>query len=533
MKFTVNKRYLILPVSYDVSVKKVMFYRHDKMVYDMVARLDNINPDTYYYIDLGRFSGQELTLCIEPDMKIDIRLSDKPDMKGIYKEKYRPAAHFSAMRGWTNDPNGLVYADGIYHMFFQHNPAGRDWGNMHWGHAVSTDLMHWEEKEEVLFIDETGTMFSGSGIIDERNLTGLKETEHSPILLYYTAAGGASELSKGRHFTQCLAFSTDGGRTFKKYSGNPLIKESIDDNRDPKVVYCPERECYYLALYLKDSLYALFTSKDLLNWELRQELTLPEDAECPDLYPLYPDGGSEKYWVFSGASDRYYIGKFNDEGFFVPVQPAKRLHYGTNSYAAQTFSGIQDGRTVRIAWNTSKIPGTPFNCAMCTPTQMSLKTIRDEIMLCSEPVGEIEKLYANHREIKDKIIEKGGSFSCKLEGKAQDIRLKLVSKDNSPFRISLLGSEFTVIPGENCLKYKNVTMPLFIRNDCVRLRLITDTNAVEVYADRGEAFICVEHVADYNLDKMIISSDSDDIIVREIKIDTLRNIWETREKTNS
>lgn len=525
LKFTVNKRYLVLPVSYDVRVKKVLFYRDDKMVYDMVARLDNICPDTYYYIDVGRFLGEELTLKIEPDMDIDIRQTDKPDTQGIYKEKYRPAAHFSAARGWINDPNGLVYVNGVYHMFFQHNPAGRDWGNMHWGHAVSTDLMHWEEKDIVLFIDEMGTMFSGSGIVDERNLTGLKETEQNPILLYYTAAGGASELSKGRHFTQCMAFSTDGGKTFKKYAGNPLITESMDDNRDPKVVYCPERECYYLALYLKDNLYALFISKDLLNWTLHQELILPETSECPDLYPLYLDSGEEKYWVFSGANDRYFVGKFNEDGLFIPVQPAKRLHYGTNSYAAQTFSGIY-GRTIRMSWNTSRIPGTPFNCAMCTPTEMSLKTIQNEIRLCSEPVREIETLYANHWEVKNKKIDKGGILSCGLEGKAQDIRLCLASNENSAFRISLLGMEFEVIPNENCLKCKDSTMPLFMHQDCIKLRIITDTNAVEVYADQGEAFLCVEHVADYNLNKLMISANSNDIIAHEIQIDTLSSIWE-------
>jgi len=168
----------------------------------------------------------------------------------------------------------------------------------------------------------------------------------------------------------------------------------------------------------------------------------------------------------------------------------------------------------------------PFNCAMCTPTEMSLKTIQDEIMLCNMPASEIEKLYTNHWEDRGKIIDKGSELSRQLYGKAHDIRICLTSKSNAAFQLTLLGLKFDVNPQENCIKCKNITMPLFMNMDNIILRIITDTNAVEVYADQGEAFLCTEHTADYNLNKLIISSCNDDIIVHEIKIDTLRSIWE-------
>ncbi|NLK39234.1 MAG: glycoside hydrolase family 32 protein [Clostridiales bacterium] len=528
MKITLNKRYLALPVSYNAREKRVLFYQGERLVFDLTARLDNLSPDTCFYVDMGRFFGEELTVATDPVMDIRISQTNSPELCDLYREKYRPAAHFSAAQGWINDPNGLIHYKGVYHMFFQHNPAGRDWGNMHWGHAVSTDLMHWEEVDIALFPDETGSMFSGSGIEDIHNLTGLKETEHNPILLFYTAAGGKSALSKGKKFTQCMAYSTDGGQTFRKYSGNPLIRETVEGNRDPKVVYNPEAGCYYLALFLKGNRYALYVSKDLINWSWRQELTLQEDGECPDLYPLTLEGEREPYWVFTGASDRYLVGRFDEEGLFQPVQPAMRLHYGTNSYAAQTFSGAPDGRIIRLAWNTARIPGTPFNCAMCTPVEMKLRTVQDEIRLCALPVPEIEGLYANHWETGEKIIRKGDPMLCPLAGKAQDIRISLTFGGGSPFRLSLLGIDFDVHPLDNCLKHKNITMPLFSEKGEIRLRIITDTNGVEVFANRGEAFLCVGHIADYNLDKLIISSKENDITVHKIEIDTLQNIWNNK-----
>jgi levanase/fructan beta-fructosidase len=295
-------------------------------------------------------------LSARTDINLEIKKSNrKYSCEENYKGKYRPEFHFSSQRGWINDPNGLFYYKDMYHMFFQHNPVGCKWGNMHWGHAVSKDLVHWEEKEIALYPDEMGTMFSGSAIVDTKNATGLKKNENDVILLFYTAAGGTdSELSKSQPFTQCLAYSTDGGNTFEKYPENPIVPFIEPGNRDPKVIYHAESDVYTMVLYLADYRYLLLTSKNLLDWKRIQEISLQDDGECPDFYPLPVDGNMENMkWVLSGASDRYLYGSFDGNKFCSEAE-VKRLQYGKlNSYAAQTWSDLSavDTRRIRIAWN--------------------------------------------------------------------------------------------------------------------------------------------------------------------------------------
>ena len=321
MKLKVDRRYLILPVSEHAQVKKLCFEDESgKLLYDLDVRLDPVAAQHIYYADLGRFAGMTLNVRWDPEINFFPQLADElPEAGG---ETFRPYAHFTANRGWINDPNGLVFYEGKYHLFFQHNPVGMHWGNMHWGHAVSDDLVHWEEKETALFPDEFGTMYSGCAVIDEKNVSGLKRSDHDPLLLFYTAAGDRSMLSQGKEHVQCLAYSTDGGETFEKYQGNPIIDHIIGGNRDPKVIFCPELDAYVMALYLDGETYALFRSENLLNWEIMQKIDLPGDDECPDFFPLYL--GGEKYWIFSGASDYYFVGKMAG-GQFVPVQEVQRL----------------------------------------------------------------------------------------------------------------------------------------------------------------------------------------------------------------
>lgn len=246
-----------------------------------------------FYLNVERFAGKEIGLVAEPDIALEIKKSDsKYPLEESYIGKYRSGFHFSSQRGWLNDTSGLVYYKGVYHMFYQHNPVGCKWGNMHWGHAVSRDLVHWEEREIALYPDEMGTMFSRSAIVDTKNVTGLKQNENDVILLYYTAAGNTdSELSRSQPFTQCLAYSVDGGNTFEKYYKNPVVPLIEHENRDPKVVYDPVNDIYVMVLYLAENRYMLLSSSNLLEWKQMHEIILQEDAECPDFYPLPVDDG--------------------------------------------------------------------------------------------------------------------------------------------------------------------------------------------------------------------------------------------------
>jgi sucrose-6-phosphate hydrolase SacC (GH32 family) len=280
MKLLCDSKYIILPVSHQAKKKSLKFFENNILIYDLQIELDFIAPDEEFYLDIERFGGKEIELVSEPDINLEIKKSNrKYSCEENYKGKYRPEFHFSSQRGWINDPNGLFYYKDMYHMFFQHNPVGCKWGNMHWGHAVSRDLVHWEEKEIALYPDEMGTMFSGSAIVDTKNVTGLKKNENDVILLFYTAAGGTdSELSKSQPFTQCLAYSTDGGNTFEKYPENPIVPFIEPGNRDPKVIYHAESDVYTMVLYLADYRYLLLTSKNLLDWKRIQEISLQDDG---------------------------------------------------------------------------------------------------------------------------------------------------------------------------------------------------------------------------------------------------------------
>ena len=480
-----SKRYLVLPVN-DALPKKhyrLLTSDTDTLVYDFDASLDFENPRFDSYADITRFGDAALVLRDDDGAVIPHRESDRfPTMGEIKDGGYlRPAAHFTSLIGWNNDPNGLIYVNGKYHMFYQHNPHSVNWGNMTWGHAVSDDLVHWEELGDILFPDETGTMFSGSAFCDHENAAGFGK---DAVLLFYTAAGGHGELSKGVPFTQCLAYSTDGGFTFTKYEKNPIIPHIIGGNRDPKVEWCSEIERYTLALYLDGYEYALFASDNLLDWERIADIHMEYDNECPDFYKLPVRGldNTEK-WVFSGAHDTYHIGNM-DSGTFTAEQVDLYYHHGSGvSYAAQTFANMDD-RRVKIAWDRVNAPGAVFNSQMGLPVEMFLQYLGGEIApirLGSYPVKEVELLAKEGADITD------GNY-------AADVELE-IADDCGEFDFSCFGIQIHVDP-ENCLYSHNQTLVRLTYTGAKKMRVIFDTLGAEVFADGGLIYSTIGQVAD-------------------------------------
>src|SRR5262245_38978807 len=204
----------------------------------------------------------------------------------LYNEAYRPQFHFSPRENWTNDPNGLVFYQGEYHLFFQHNPFGINWGNMTWGHAVSTDLVHWQQLPNAIEPDSLGTIFSGSAVVDWNNTTGFQRGEEKTLITIYTAAGGTSEASQGQPFTQCIAYSNDRGHTWTKYERNPVLGHMVKENRDPKVVWHAPSRRWIMALYKDGNTFAFFASPDLKTWAHLHNLDVPGCAECPDFFEM-------------------------------------------------------------------------------------------------------------------------------------------------------------------------------------------------------------------------------------------------------
>lgn len=331
----------------------------------------------------------EITDEISKDGFLEEQVSDKQENEHYHlqKEVNRPTVHFTPQTGWMNDPNGLVYENGTYHLYFQYNPYDINWNNMCWGHAISTDLIHWQQLETVLYPDEYGTIFSGSGIRNDKKMLGLSE---EALIFFYTAAGES--------FTQRIAYSTDHGKTLTK-----LPKACLDtvckENRDPKVFWHEETGAYIMVLWLEEKDFGIFRSANLTEWEQTDRIALKDAWECPDLVKIPCENGNEK-WAFFCADGYYFWGDFDGYRFKTDGLQHK-LYLNNNLYAAQTYSGVED-RVVFIPW--LRLPNNQANYtgAMGIPRCLTAKECDGELTIFQEPVREwnniIEKTEKNFIE---------------------------------------------------------------------------------------------------------------------------------------
>ena len=514
MKITVNSKYLVFPVNSRLSKKRLTFSIDGNIVYELNIKLDNTNPDFYAYIDISRFNGKELDINIFPEMKLCFTEDNAMPSEDIYKEPLRPQIHFTAKNGWLNDPNGLIYVDGKYHMFYQHNPCEADWENMHWGHAVSEDMLHWEEKDIALFPDSTGKMYSGSAMLDEKNLLGFNVGDKPAVLLFYTATSP---------YSQHIAYSTDNLETIHKYENNPVVPHITRGNRDPSVVFCREIDAYVMALYLTENFYGILISKDLKNWEKVQEVYLPDDSECPDIFPISTANGTRK-WVIMGAKDTYLVGDFSGN-CFVQCQDHKKLHFGNSSYAGQTISNMPCGRTVRMVWDRGGLRTTAFSSQMMMPYDLELEEINGVYYLSAKPIKEIDSLAVCKSKYENLLIDKDAPQKFCLNNKPHIIKLCGKIKAGTKLDFNLFGYRFLCDLAERKLKYKSFSAPLADFSDDYELTVITDTSSIELYCNGGKAYITDSTAfSDYNLSYLHISSNTD-CTVEKLEITELESVW--------
>ena len=518
MKFTIQKKYLTLPVNPNLTEKKVCLWEEGRLLFDFDCKIDLKSPCFTAYVDVSRFMGRTVELTVSPEMEVSVDFANEMTLEGLYEEPLRPKVHFTVKNGYNNDPNGLIYREGVYHMFFQHNPCAPQWGNMHWGHAVSTDLLHWEELDCALFPDEFGTMYSGSAIEDTENRSGLAEGETSPMLLFYTAAGGRNLLSVGNPHTQCLAYSTDGVH-FQKYNANPVVPHAMESNRDPKVVWVEELGKFLMALYLKEDLYRFYASEDLLTWSVFQDIHIKGDRECPDFYSLLCEG--EKKWVLSGASDLYLVGHF-EQGAFVIEGEEKRLTYSRVSYAAQSFSGIAD-RRVRICWhrNSTLHPSPRFSQQMGIPTEMALRRLNGSCYLSALPIRELATLRDRHYFAEREDLQK--PVRLEVGANPLDIVLQMPYIPDAEIVLSVFGVPIILNTRENQITVANVKMPISVTRERIDLRMIVDTCSMELFADEGRFCCSLICAADGNLPYVELSCGEDSCPAR-LDCYTLRSI---------
>ncbi len=394
-KIEITKPYILLPVCAGKTEIKVSLFLEDeealrKKIHEFMVPVAETDTQTggypcdyYAEIPIHAYLGGQLVVSADaPAAFMDaVQNGEKAD-RDTKTQCPHPIIHFAADTGWTNDPNGLIYADGIYHFYFQYNPFNTSWENMSWGHAVSTDLLHWKQEDTVLFPDESGTMFSGCAVANERGLLGLPK---DALLFFYTAAGGANAWSKGLAFTQKIAYSLDGGKTLVKME-NPCLPTIEKENRDPKVYWHEETQAYVMALFLEGNDFAIFRSQDLLHWEQSDRFTLDDAWECPDLFCLTADTG-ETCWFFWSADGFYYQGDF--DGFHFNVQGKQRKAYVNGiPYAAQTYFGVAD-RTISIPWLRMENDGRMFTGAYGLPVELTCKNTENGYIIIQKPVREL------------------------------------------------------------------------------------------------------------------------------------------------
>ncbi len=406
----------------------------------------------------------------------------------LYREAFRPQLHFSPAKNWTNDPNGLVFDHGVYHLFFQHNPFGIDWGNMTWGHAVSRDLVHWTELEPAIRPDKLGTIFSGSAVVDEKDTAGFGKGGRAPIVCVYTSAGGTSPESAGRPFTQSLAYSTDGGKTWTKYAKNPVLGHVAGSNRDPKVIWHEPSQSWVMALYLDGNDYTLFGSKNLKEWTKLCDIAMPGASECPDFFELAVDGDQgRRKWVFWGANGSYRLGSF-DGVVFKPETEVLRSLWGANDYAAQTYSGIpdSDGRRIQISWmNGGKYPGMPFNQQMSFPRELALRSTPAGPRLAMRPVREVEGIRGETKTWSDVLLAADGTGLPLGQGDLWDIEAVIELGAAREAGLRIRGEEIVYDAAAKTLSALGRTAPLEPADGRISLRLLVDRTSIEIFADGG------------------------------------------------
>ena len=487
LQLPITGRYLILPVRRGAEAGRMRLRAPGLPNREFDIELGGeTGADYEVFADLGaEAAGAALELEYEGAAGLGgVRCAvQPPGAANLYRERLRPQFHFSSRRGWLNDPNGLVHYDGSYHLFYQHNPYGTEWGNMHWGHAVSSDLVHWRELPIALYPDALGTMFTGCAVVDHHNSSGLGSGAHPPIVLVYTAAGEHARPPTA--YTQCLAFSADGGATWHKYDGNPVLPHQADGNRDPKVIWHAPSERWIMALYLKGTAYALFASPNLIDWERTCDLDLPGCTEVPDFFPLpVDDDPNDVRWVFWGANTTYLVGNFDGRSF-TPQGGPRRLQHAGQHYAAQTFSDLpaEDGRRLMLGWMRQPLPGMPFSQFMSVPHTLHLRRRGGgEPELATAPARELEKLRESTWQAAGRQLPPGRALAADLTGELLDVEavIELGAADTAGMTVRGVSAWYDRRTG--WLFNGPHSGHLAPGLDAVTLRVLADRASVELFA---------------------------------------------------
>lgn len=404
------KKFLLLPVQDDAPEGKVniVVNNEGQLAQSMNIRLARERVDSYVPLDLSAYVNQKVSIDIAgmPSSSLcwkELKMSDSFDMTN--KEMFRPVYHHTPVYGWMNDPNGMFYKDGVYHLYFQYNPYGSVWGNMHWGHSTSTDLMHWNFEGCAIVPDAWGAIFSGSCVVDHNNTAGFGK---GAVVAFYTSAKATPW---GDVQSQSMAYSLDNGKTFTKYEGNPILTSSEKDFRDPKIFWYAPGKHWVMMLAVGQHM-EIYSSVNLKEWKKESEFGAMQGAhggvwECPDLVEIPVEGTREKKWVlicnlnpggpFGGSAAQYFVGSFDGKKFVneSPTQ-TKWMDWGKDNYATVTWNNAPDGRCIALGWMSNwqyanNVPTRQYRSANTLARDLTLYREGQELYLKSTPSVEVKK----------------------------------------------------------------------------------------------------------------------------------------------
>jgi len=495
-EFTINKKYLVIPIENGAKRTKLTLSVDGKEVrrYDTELASSGDAADWYAFFTIDSYQGRPATVSVssaaEDGFALIKQADTVPGSDTWYTEALRPQFHFSQKVGWNNDPNGMCYYDGEWHLYFQHNPVGWKWGNMTWGHAVSKDLVHWEQLPNVLFPGTmaTGACFSGGGLVDHRNTGGFKTGAEDVIVAFLTDTGAG----------EALAYSNDRGRTFTWYQGNPVVKHK---GRDPKVIWYkydkgdkPLNDAaaklgghWVMAVYDEHPQHkrniAFYTSTNLKEWTGQSHL--PGYFECPEILELpVDDDASKSRWVVFAADAQYTIGAFDGKTFTPEHEGKHRVHHGSY-YASQIFSNAPDGRMIQIGWARFPFPGMPFNQTFTFPHELTLRTTGDGIRLFAEPVKQIEKLHGKRHTAENKTLAENRPAAVNVSGELFDIRATFEIGSAAAVGLDIGGERITYDAKAN----KLLDADLKPVDGKVAIRVLVDRPMIEVIGTGGRVYI--------------------------------------------
>jgi fructan beta-fructosidase len=519
----VTKQYLNIPVAsagekqlYTISVGGIQKR-------SFPVQLAEHAPDYWIFLDVSEFKGNTITVAGPADHSSPAlqaafdRIYQADQIEGaatLYKERDRPAFHFTVKRGWTNDVNGPIFLDGQYHLFWQAYPFGlkADVGYMYWGHAVGKDLVHWKELSPALIPDKLGGVWSGTSLIDHNNAGGWGK---DALVIFYTAYDPATHKQ-----VQCIAYSTDRGTTFTRYSGNPVIDTNTEvgsnDTRDPKVFWYEPAKHWVLVLFEKDGM-SIFNGTDLKHWTRKSHLR--GFQECPDLFTLPLDGdSSHEKWILHGGSSAYMVGSFDGEAF-TPETPVlhyaegKNLHGEDVLYAAESFVEMPDGRRVQMAWGRIPFEGMPFNQMHLFPTEFRLKTTSNGPRMQATPVAEIANLRGGPQNWSKLTVADTNQKLAQVGSGPLDVRLQVSLAVGDALQLSFHGSNLATIPASD------------LESGRGQVEVLLDKGIAEIFVNNGARYITREITTSANGSGLELDLKQPGSAVDALEVYRMESMW--------